>query len=60
MGAHMTDPRARLTRHNGKWHIMAHNTANGDMWAPWTSLGGLGYQLTAVRLWLESLTVDKR
>jgi hypothetical protein len=60
MGANMTDPKTRLTRHNGKWHILARNTANGVTGAAWMSLGGCDCQLTAVRVWLACLKVDKR
>lgn len=53
----MTAPRIR---HNGKWRVMARMTANGALSVTWTSLGGCDCQLTAVRVWLVSLTVDKR
>ena len=56
----MTDPKTRLTRYNGKWHILARNTANGVTGAAWMSLGGCNCQLTAVRVWLACLKVDKR
>jgi hypothetical protein len=60
MGANMTDSQTYLTRHNGKWHIIAHNTAKGAAGAAWVSLGGCPCQLTATRIWLGCLAVDKR
>ena len=60
MGANMTDPHTRLTRRNGKWHIMARKGAEGGAEAVWVSLGGCPGQYTAVRVWLACLTVDKR
>jgi hypothetical protein len=56
----MTDSQTYLTRHNGKWHIIAHNTAKGAAGAAWVSLGGCPCQLTATRIWLGCLAVDKR
>lgn len=60
MGAGMTDPHTRLTRHNGKWHVMARKGADGAAEARWLSLGGCPCQIIAVRIWLACLTVDKR
>jgi hypothetical protein len=60
MGANMTDPLAHITRRNGKWHIMARKAADGAAGGVWTSLGGCGCQLTAVRVWLAVLMTDKR
>lgn len=60
MGANMTDPHPRLTRQNGKWHIMARKGAEGAAEAVWISLGGCMCQRTVVRIWLACLTVDKR
>lgn len=56
----MTDPNTRLTRRNGKWHIMARRTAQGVAEGAWVSLGGCTCHLTAIRVWLACLTVDKR
>ena len=59
MGVNMTDLHTRLTRRNGRWHIMARKGAEGAAEAAWISLGGCSSQLTAVRVWLACLTVDK-
>ncbi len=56
----MTDLHTHLTRHNGKWHIMARKGAEGAAEAAWVSVGGCSSQLTAVRVWLACITVDKR
>jgi hypothetical protein len=56
----MTDPHTRLTRHNGKWHVMARKGTEGAAEARWLSLGGCPCQIIAVRVWLACLTVDKR
>lgn len=56
----MTDPQTRLTRRNGKWHIMARNGAEGAAQAVWISLGGCPSQATAIRVWLACLTIGKR
>ncbi len=56
----MTDLHTRLARHNGKWHIMARNGAEGAAEAVWVSIGDCTCHLTAVRVWLACLTMDKR
>ncbi|UWR32506.1 hypothetical protein K3759_11110 [Sulfitobacter sp. W027] len=56
----MTDPHTRITKDKGKWHVMARRTAQGAAEGVWVSLGGCACQMTAVRLWLACLTVDKR
>ncbi|MFD0860416.1 hypothetical protein [Roseovarius aquimarinus] len=56
----MIDWQTRLTRHNGKWHIMACNGAEGAAQAVWTSLGGCPSQATAIRVWLACLGLGKR
>ena len=60
MGASMTDPLTRLIHHNGKWHIIARNGAEGAAEAVWVSLGGCTCQYTAVRVWLACLAESKR
>lgn len=60
MGASMTDQHTRLTRRNGKWHIMARKGAEGAAEATWVSIGGCTCHLTAVRVWLACLAQDKR
>jgi len=60
MGPHMTDPHTRLTRRNGKWHIMARKGAEGAAEAAWVSLGGCPCQVTAIRVWLACMAMDKR
>ena len=56
----MTDPHTRLTRRNGKWHIMARRVAHGTAQAVWIDLGGVGCPVVAVRLWLGLQGQDKR
>jgi hypothetical protein len=60
MGASMTDQRTRLTRRNGKWHIMARKVAHGAAQAAWIDLGGCDCPAVAVRLWLVCQGQDKR
>jgi len=60
MGANMTDPHTRLTRENGKWHVVARNGADGIAGAVWLSLGGCNDQYVAVRVWLACLAQGKR
>lgn len=60
MGANMTDPHTRLTRRNGKWHIMARKVAHGTAQAVWIDIGGCGCPVVAVRLWLGCQGQDKR
>lgn len=56
----MTDPQIRLTRHQGKWHVMACKGAEGAAGAVWLSLGGCPCQMTAMRVWLACLTIGRR
>lgn len=60
MGAHMTDPHTRLTRRNGKWHIIARKVAHCTAQAVYTDIGGCTCPVVAVRLWLATLTGGKR
>jgi hypothetical protein len=60
MGAHMTDPHTRLTRRNGKWHIIARKVAHGSAQAVWIDFGGCGCPVVAVRVWLACHGQDKR
>ena len=60
MGARMTEPRTRLTRHNGNWHIMVRKGAEGAAEAVWVSLGGCPCQATAMRVWLACQAMEKR
>jgi len=60
MGASMTDPHTRLTRHKGKWQVMACKGAEGAAGAVWVTLGGCSSQYTAVRVWLACLAQGKR
>ncbi|MDF1669203.1 MAG: hypothetical protein P1U83_06285 [Roseovarius sp.] len=55
----MTEPKHRLTRHNGKWHIMARKGAEGAAGAVWLSVGGCPCQITAMRVFLACLRQDK-
>lgn len=56
----MIDPHTRLTRHNGKWHIMARMGATGAAEVAWVSLGGCTCQLTIIRVWLACQRQGKR
>ena len=56
----MTDPHTRLTRHNGKWHIMARKAAHGAAQAVWIDVGGVGCPVVAVRVWLACQWQDRR
>ncbi|WP_324752107.1 hypothetical protein [Roseovarius sp. Pro17] len=56
----MTNPQTRLTRHNGKWHVMARMGAEGAVEAVWVSLGGCSCQMTAIRVWLACQMMGKR
>ena len=56
----MTEPRTRLTRHNGNWHIMVRKGAEGAAKAVWVSLGGCPCQATAMRVWLACQAMEKR
>ena len=56
----MTDPHTRLTRRNGKWHILVRRGAEGAAGVVWTAVGGCPSQLTAVRVWLACLGQGKR
>lgn len=56
----MTEPHARLTRHKGKWHVLARKGADGAAEAAWVTLGGCACQYTAVRVWLACLAQGKR
>tara|TARA_R110002012_G_scaffold319293_2_gene539326 strand:+ start:2312 stop:2482 length:171 start_codon:yes stop_codon:yes gene_type:complete len=56
----MTDLHTRLTRRNGKWHILARKGVEGAAEAAWVSIGGCTSQVTAVRVWLACLRVGKR
>jgi hypothetical protein len=56
----MTDLTTRLTRHNGKWHIMARKGAEGAAGAVWLSLGGCPCQMTAIRVWLACQALGER
>jgi hypothetical protein len=60
MGANMTDPHTRLTRRNGKWHIMACKVAHGTAQAVWIDVGGCTCPVVALRIWIASLGQDKR
>lgn len=55
----MTEPCTRLTRLDGKWHIVVRKGAKGVAEAVWLSLGGCPCQATAMRVWLACLTMDK-
>ncbi|UTH49091.1 hypothetical protein KBW81_04680 [Loktanella salsilacus] len=56
----MTDPHTRLTRRNGKWHIIARKVAHCTAQAVYTDIGGCTCPVVAVRLWLATLTGGKR
>jgi len=56
----MTDLQTRLTRRNGKWHILARKGLEGDAEAAWVSIGGCTSQVTAARVWLACLRIGKR
>ncbi len=55
----MTEP-YRLTRHAGKWHILARKGAGAATEAAWVSVGGCPDQIVAVRVWLALMVSEGR
>jgi hypothetical protein len=56
----MNDRHSRLTRHKGKWQILARKGVEVTAGAAWVSLCGCSCQLTAIRVWLACQGQGKR
>lgn len=56
----MTDFESRLTRRNGKWHVMARRVAHGTAKAAWIDLGGCSCPVVALRVMVGCRGQDKR